>query len=135
MVTAAGVVASAIVNAAATEAWPAARARVLSLFGRGGRSQHDVARHWADETAAGIERVAAEDRAAVREQLAADWARRLSSLATESPDTQGELAEWAERLHTQQVVFQRNTHRDSYTAYDRAQQNIAPGGTINIGRR
>lgn len=78
--------ASALVSAAATDAWAAARAGFLKLFARGNPQRECIAANRLDEVAVQVESVDEECRDEVREALTHVWRVRLSDLLEEEPD-------------------------------------------------
>jgi hypothetical protein len=122
---------SAFVGAAASDAWQAARAGVVALFGRGGQRRGELAEQWADQTAAEIEQAPEEQRPQVRERLAPVWQQRLADLVQEYPEVGEELRAWAQRLQAQLPAAQQ-TWVQTYIARDHSHQYNAPHGSINV---
>jgi FMN phosphatase YigB (HAD superfamily) len=121
----------AFVGAAASDAWQAARAGMVRLFGRGGQRRQELAERWADQTAAEIEQAAEEERPQVRQRLAPVWRQRLADLVEEYPEVTEELRAWAQRLQSELPAAQ-HSWVHTYIARDHAQQYNAPHGTINV---
>lgn len=125
---------SALVGAAANEAWQAARSGVVGLFGQAGRRRQELVAGWADETASAVEGAPEEDREQVRERLAPVWATRLADLLEEYPEIGDEVRAWAERVRSDLPAPQQ-TWVHTYIARDNAHQYNAPHGTINVTHR
>jgi hypothetical protein len=122
---------SALVGAAANEAWQAARSGVVGLFGRAGRRRQELAAGWADDTAAEVERAPEEEREQARERLAPIWATRLADLVEEHPELGDEVRAWVERVRSELPAPQQ-TWVHTYIARDHAHQYNAPHGTISV---
>ncbi|MDG6106290.1 hypothetical protein Daura_19805 [Dactylosporangium aurantiacum] len=83
---------AALVGAAATDGWIAARTAFGRLFGRGDARRRELAESRLDATAAEIEAAADADREDVRRAAAQAWTVRLSDLLQEGDeDTAAEL--------------------------------------------
>lgn len=82
---------SALVGAAATDAWESTRAAVVRLFRRvGGKRQESVAIQL-DEDATAIEEAEAGARDRIRQDLLPAWQTRLADLLIDYPDAADEL--------------------------------------------
>ncbi len=113
---------TALVAAAATDAWQSTRAGFARLFTQAQRSG-ELIESRLDRTAAEVERAAEPD--AVRELLVPDWQVRLSDLLEEHPELAAELRELTSRVQSQlpaaqqqwvQARFEVHAGRDAYTA-------------------
>lgn len=113
---------TALVAAAATDAWQSARAGFARLFTQAQRSG-ELIESRLDRTAAEVERAAETD--AVRELLVPDWQVRLSDLLEEHPELAVELRELTSQVQAQllavqqqwvQARFEVRAGRDAYTA-------------------
>lgn len=107
---------TALVAAAATDAWQSARAGFTRLFTQAQRSG-ELIESRLDRTAAEVERAAEPD--VVRELLVPDWQVRLSDLLEERPELAAELRELTSRVQAQLPAAQQewvHAGRDSYTA-------------------
>lgn len=113
---------SALVGAAATDAWQAARDGVLGLFGRAGDRRREVAAARLDADAAEIAAAEAGERDEVRARVLPGWQTRLADLLEEYPEAREELQAWVQRLRDQLPAqqtrwVQNNTARDHGTMY------------------
>ncbi|MBO4209666.1 hypothetical protein [Micromonospora echinofusca] len=131
LVVAAGAGGSALVGAAATDVWAAARTGVVRLFGRGGERRQELAGRWADETAAAVAGTPESERDAVRQQWAQTWQQRLIDLLDEYPEAADDLRAWTEAVRAGLPESQR-AWVNTFVARDNAIQYNAPGGTMNI---
>jgi hypothetical protein len=122
---------SALVGAAANEAWHGARSGVVALFGRAGRRRQELAAGWADDTAAEVERAPEQDRDRVRERLVPVWATRLADLIEEHPEISEDLRAWAEQVRSG-LPGPQQTWVHTYIARDHAHQYNAPHGSITM---
>ena len=113
---------TALVAAAATDAWQSARAGFAGLLGRAGWHQ-ELVESRLDRTAAEVERAAEPD--VVRDRLLPDWQVRLSDLLEERPELAADLRELTSRVQAQlpaaqqawvQARFEVHAGRDAYTA-------------------
>jgi hypothetical protein len=89
---------SALIGAAATDAWNSARDGVLALFGRGGDRRREVAAARLDADAAEIEAAGAGERDEVRARVLPGWQTRLADLLEEYPEAREELTAWVQRV-------------------------------------
>jgi hypothetical protein len=108
---------SALIGAAATDAWQSARDGVLALFGRGGDRRRDVAAARLDADAAQIEAAEVGERDEVRARILPGWQTRLGDLLEEYPEAREELTAWVQRVREQLPApqagwVQNNTARD-----------------------
>jgi hypothetical protein len=113
---------SALVGAAATDAWQGARDGVLALFGRGGDRRRDVAAARLAADAGEIEAADVGERDEVRARILPGWQTRLADLLEEYPEAREELTAWVRRVRDQlpaeQAVWvQNNTARDHGTVF------------------
>ncbi|MGH3770263.1 MAG: hypothetical protein ACRDRW_02505 [Pseudonocardiaceae bacterium] len=126
---------TALVAAAATDAWQSARAGFARLLTHGERRQ-ELIESRLDQTAITVER--AVERDVVRERLLPDWQVRLSDLLEERPELAAELRELISQVHAQlptaqqewvQARFEVRAGRDAYTAgRDQTITHHHPGG-------
>lgn len=131
--------ATALVGAAATDAWQSARAGFVRLFARGER-QHELLESRLDQTATEVVHAAEPD--VVRERLLPDWQVRLSDLLEERPELAAELRELTSQVQAQlpaaqqawvQARFEVRAGRDAYTAgRDQTITHHHPGGTAPL---
>jgi hypothetical protein len=89
---------SALIGAAATDAWNSARDGVLALFGRSGDRRREVAAARLDADAAQIEAAPAAERDTVRARVLPGWQTRLADLLEEYPEAREELQAWVQRV-------------------------------------
>jgi hypothetical protein len=123
---------SALIGAAATDAWQSARGGVLALFGRGGDRRRDAVAARLDADAAEIEAAPAGERDEVRARVLPGWQTRLADLLEEYPEAREDLTAWAQRVRDQLPAaqtswVQNNTARDHGTVF------AVQGGSQNIG--
>ncbi|MGH3801534.1 MAG: hypothetical protein ACRDTD_15645 [Pseudonocardiaceae bacterium] len=113
---------TALVAAAATDAWQSARAGFAQLFAHGEKRQ-ELVQARLDQTATEVERAAEPD--VVRERLLPDWQVRLSDLLEERPELAADLRELTRRVQAQlpaaqqawvQARFDVHAGRDAYAA-------------------
>ncbi len=109
---------TALIGAAATDAWQTARDGVVKLFGRGGKRRAELVRDRLDRDVAVIEAAGPGERDEVRAQLLPGWQMRLE----EFPGARDELSAWAEQVRAQlpaaQALWvQNNTARDHGTVF------------------
>jgi hypothetical protein len=113
---------TALVAAAATDAWQSARAGFARLFTHGER-RHELIESRLDQTATEVECAIEPD--VVRDRLLPDWQIRLSDLLEERPDFAEELRALTSRVQAQlpaaqqawvQARFEVHAGRDAYTA-------------------
>jgi hypothetical protein len=122
---------SALVSAAATDAWESARSGMAHLFGRGGQRRRDAAERWADQTATAIEQAPESDLAATRERLALAWQQRLADLIEEYPEFGEDLRSWVQHMQALLPAAEQ-TWVNTFVARDHATQYNAPGGSITV---
>ncbi|TWG23609.1 hypothetical protein [Actinoplanes teichomyceticus] len=122
---------SALVGAAATSAWEAARAGIAGLFGRAGARRAELVGQWADETAAALAQAPADQLAVVRDQSARAWQQRLVDLVREYPEVVDELRSWVEQTK-RDLPEPRQGWVNTFVARDNATQYNAPGGSIVV---
>src|SRR5260370_39236395 len=113
---------TALIGAAATDAWQTARDGVVKLFGRGGKRRAELVRDRLDRDVAVIEAAGPGERDEARAQLLPGWQVRLADLLEEVPDARDELSAWAEQVRAQRPVtealwVQNNTGRDHGTGF------------------
>ena len=89
---------TALIGAAATDAWQTARSGVVKLFARGGKRRAELVRDRLDRDVAVIEAAGPVERDEVRAQLLPAWQLRLADLLEEFPDAREELGAWAEQV-------------------------------------
>ncbi|MGH3692698.1 MAG: hypothetical protein ACRDRX_01615 [Pseudonocardiaceae bacterium] len=113
---------TALVAAAATDAWQSARTGFARLVTAGGW-RHELVESRLDQTATEVERAAEPDVA--RERLLPVWQLRLSDLLEELPELAEDLRELTDRVQAQlpaaqqewvQARFEVHAGRDAYTA-------------------
>jgi hypothetical protein len=121
---------SALVGAAATDAWTTARTGLLKLFARGGHREEAAAR-WADDMAAELRAAPHGDRSALEQRWAQTWQQRLSDLVEEHPQLGDDLRAWAETVRSQ-LPSQQQGWVNTFVAGDQAHQYNAPGGSITV---
>jgi hypothetical protein len=97
---------TALIGAAATDAWQTARDGAVKLFTRGGRRRAELVRDHLDRDAAVIEAAGPGERDGVRARLLPEWQVRLADLLEEFPVAREELAAWAEQVRAQLPVAQ-----------------------------
>ncbi|MEV4927364.1 hypothetical protein [Streptomyces roseoverticillatus] len=124
---------SAVVGAAATDAWHTARAGVARLLGRGDDHQERYAIERLDHTATELEQAADGTRQQLRDKLQNRWAGRLEILLEENPEAAHELRELIERVRAELPAAQQSWVQNN-TAQAGAIQYITQGGDINVGR-
>jgi hypothetical protein len=122
---------SALIGAAATDAWQAARDGVLALFGRGGDRRREAAAARLDEDAAAVEAAAPGERDGVRAQLLPKWQTRLADLLEEYPEAREELQAWVQRVRDQLPPAQQSWVQNN-TAQDRGTVFAVQGGNQHI---
>src|SRR5262245_2166572 len=83
--------ATTLIAAIATDAWQAARAGIVRLFGRGGESRSVAVGAQLDEDATMVTRTSSADSDQARQELLPVWRRRLEQLLTDHPDAEAEL--------------------------------------------
>ncbi|TXS76053.1 hypothetical protein EAO76_11505 [Streptomyces sp. sk2.1] len=111
---------TALVGAAATDAWTTARTGFARLLGRGDTRGELVAARRLDGTAAEVERIPEARREAVRGELVGSWTTRLGDLLEENPEAAVELRELISRVRAELPV----------TVQSGSQVNIANGGGV-----
>ncbi|MFF7021772.1 hypothetical protein ACFY97_12225 [Streptomyces klenkii] len=124
---------SAVVGAAATDAWNTARAGVARLLGRGDHDQEQYAIERLDRTATEIARAADGGRQQLRDKLRNRWTGQLEILLEEHPEAAHELRELIERVQAELPSAQQSWVQNN-TAQAGAIQYITQGGDINVGR-
>ncbi|CAM5398679.1 hypothetical protein [Streptomyces abikoensis] len=124
---------SAVVGAAATDAWQTARAGVARLLGRGDDREERYAIERLDRTAGEIEQAPDEDRQQLRDKLRGRWTGQLEMLLEEHPEAAHELRELIERVRAE-VPRPRESWVQNNTAEAGGVQYITQGGDINVGR-
>jgi hypothetical protein len=92
---------TALIGAAATDAWQTARDGVVKLFARGGKRRAELVRDRLDRDVAVIEEAGPGERDEVRARLLPGWQVRLADLLEEFPDAREELSAWAEQVRAQ----------------------------------
>ncbi|MGK5547828.1 hypothetical protein ACSNOH_24265 [Streptomyces sp. URMC 127] len=123
---------SALVGAAATDAWQTVRTGAARLLGRGDDRQERYAIERLDRTAAEIERATDEDRQQLRDKLRTRWTGQLEMLLEEHPEAADELRELIERVRAE-VPAARESWVQNNTAEAGGIQYITQGGDINVG--
>lgn len=113
---------AALIGAAATDAWSAARDGALALFLRAGDRRRELAAARLDADASTIEAAPEEQRDAVRARLLPGWQTRLADLLEEHPEARKELMAWVARVRdqlppAQQSWMQTNTAREQGTVF------------------
>lgn len=113
---------TALIGAAATDAWQTAREGVVKLFARGGKRRAELVRDRLDRDVAVIEAAGPGERDEVRAQLLPEWQMRLADLLEEFPDARDELRAWAEQVRAQLPAaqaswVQNNTAREHGTVF------------------
>jgi hypothetical protein len=129
--------ATALLGAAATDAWKAARAGFARLLGQDDQRREELVYSRLDAVAAQLEHADPAERDQLRAALLPEWQARLHELLQKHPAAAEDLRSLNERVReqmppAQQVWVQRNTvsgHAQQYNS--QGPQNIAPGGTIN----
>ncbi|MCU7723814.1 hypothetical protein ODJ79_08825 [Actinoplanes sp. KI2] len=121
---------SALVGAAATDAWQSARGGLVRLFAKAGRREETAAR-WTDEMAAELEASPPAERAVAEQRWVQTWQQRLHDLVEEDPQIGDELREWAEAVRAQ-LPAERQSWVNTFIAADHARQYNAPGGSITV---
>jgi hypothetical protein len=92
---------TALIGAAATDAWQTARNGVVKLFALGGKRRAELARDRLDRDAAVIDAAGPGERNGVRARLLPEWQVRLADLLEEFPGAREELIAWAEQVLAQ----------------------------------
>jgi hypothetical protein len=92
---------TALIGAAATDAWQTARDGVVRLFARGGERRAELVRDHLDRDVAVIEAAGPGERDEVRARLLPAWQVRLADLLEEFPEAREELSAWAEQVRAQ----------------------------------
>jgi hypothetical protein len=82
---------NAIVEAATTTAWPAARSRMARLFARGDEDRRTVMERRLEETRTRLDEVRAQELEPLRRRLTQSWTTRLEDLLEDHPDSAGDL--------------------------------------------
>lgn len=123
---------TALMGAAATDAWHSVRARFARLLGQGAPPLEQVELERLDRGAADVESAPEHDRDTVRRHLERRWTDRLEVLLEEHPETAAELRALIDEVsaglpHTTQTWVQNNV------AQAGAVQNITQHGDINVG--
>lgn len=113
---------SALIGAAATDAWQSAKDGVLGLFGRGGDRRREVVAARLEADVAEIEAAPVEERDEVRARVLPGWQTRLADLLEEYPEAREELTAWVQRVRDQLPAqqagwVQNNTARDHGTVF------------------
>ncbi|WKU47119.1 hypothetical protein Q3V23_25365 [Streptomyces sp. VNUA116] len=124
---------SAVVGAAATDAWNTARAGVARLLGRGDSGRERYAIERLDRTAGEIEQAPDEDRQQLRDKLRGRWTGRLEILLEEHPEAADELRELIDRLRAE-LPAARESWVQNNTAEAGGIQYITQGGDIHVDR-
>ena len=92
---------TALIGAAATDAWQTARDGVGKLFARGGQRRAELVRVNLNRDVAVIEAAGPAERDEVRARLLPGWQVRLADLLEEFPEAREELAAWVEQVRAQ----------------------------------
>jgi hypothetical protein len=121
---------SALVGAAANEAWVQARAGAVALFAKVGR-RREIVERWADETAAEIEATPVAARDEARQRLAPQWAGRWADLLEEFPELEAELRAWSDEVR-RELPPASQTWVQTFIAQGNATQYNAPHGSITV---
>ncbi|MEV1002685.1 hypothetical protein [Nonomuraea sp. NPDC050202] len=112
---------TALVEAAATDAWQMARDGYARLLGRGDEDHTRLTESRLDELAVRVESAGPETRAEVRAQALTAWQVRLADLLEERPEAEAELRDLVARVEelvpaaAGQIWIQRNTASDHGT--------------------
>jgi len=110
--------ATALVQAATTDTWHAARDRVLRLFGRDGKREAERAERRLERTAAKLQGVEASELEQARIAQSAVWEESLSELLDEHPEFAEELRAFAADFAPAGTAnTQINVARDHATQY------------------
>ncbi|WP_327361961.1 hypothetical protein [Streptomyces sp. NBC_01296] len=124
---------TALVSAAATDAWQTTRSGFTRLLGRGNPQAEQTAAGRLDRLAAQLGRAAnPQEQGAVRRALEAEWCGRLKDLLEEQPEMAAELGELIARIQGELPAAQQ-TYVQNNTAYGGGIQNITQGGDIIVG--
>src|SRR5665811_323622 len=100
--------ATALVGAAATDAWSAARGGVLALFRSDGHKKTRLVAEWLDRDAAALTSVDAADRDQARNQIFPAWATRLHDLLQENPELADDVRAWVKKVESQLATSQQS---------------------------
>jgi hypothetical protein len=123
---------TALIGAAATDAWQTARDGVVKLFARGGKRRAELVRDRLDRDVAVIEAAGPGERDEVRAQLLPGWQVRLADLLEEFPDAREELRAWAEQVRAQLPAAQASWVQNiTATASGATAQGAMFGNVIN----
>ncbi|MEV0414009.1 hypothetical protein AB0I68_25155 [Streptomyces sp. NPDC050448] len=124
---------TALVSAAATDAWQTTRSGFTRLLGRGNPQAEQTTAGRLDRLAAEVSRAASsQELESVRRDLEAEWRGRLKDLLEEQPQLAAELGELIARVQGELPVAQQ-TFVQNNTAYGGGIQNITQGGDIIVG--
>ncbi len=92
---------TALIGAAATDAWQTARDGVVKLFARAGKRRAELVRDRLEQDVVVIAAASPGKRDEARMRLLPKWQVRLADLLEEFPDTREELSAWAEQVRAQ----------------------------------
>jgi hypothetical protein len=122
---------SALVGAAATDAWQSARDEVLALFGRGGDRRREVAAARLDADAGEIEAAEVGERDEVRARVLPGWQTRLADLLEEYPEARKEMDAWVQKVRGQLPATQQ-AWVQNIIARDHGQSFGSQGGNVIV---
>jgi hypothetical protein len=112
---------TALIGAAATDAWQTARDGVVKLFARGGKRRAELVGDRLDRDVAAILAAGPGERDEARARLLSGWQMRLADLLEEFPDAREELSAWTQQVRAQLPAAQ--------TAWVQNIVAAAPGAT------
>ena len=123
---------TALIGAAATDAWQTARDGVVKLFTRGGKRRADLVRDHLDRDAAMIEAAGPGERDGIRARLLPEWQVRLADLLEEFPGAREDLTAWTEQVGAQLPAAQASWVQNiTATAPGATAQGAMFGNVIN----
>ncbi|MEU3775364.1 hypothetical protein AB0F11_19510 [Streptomyces sp. NPDC032472] len=124
---------TALVSAAATDAWQTTRSGFTKLLGRGDAQAEQTAAGRLDRVAAEVSRAAgSHELESVRSDLRVEWRGRLKDLLEEQPELAAELRELIARVQAE-LPATPQTWVQNNTAHEGGIQNITQGGDIIVG--
>lgn len=122
---------SALVAAAATDAWQSSRDGLLTLFERSGHQYQDLDR-WLDDDAAAIENTPMSERDDLRYTLASTWRERLANLLEDDQEARDGFQSWVRSVesalpsmnHDWMQQARISVARDLYHVHDRSSVKV-----------
>ncbi len=125
---------TALVGAAATDAWQTARSGFARLLGRGDGNRELTVATRLDHMAARLTEQSDREREQVRQELVTAWTARLSDFLEERPELATELRELIGRLRAS-LRETSGAAQQTVHAQDHAVQYISQHGNVYVNQR